>query len=199
MRARRVGSMFKAGFARSRMRKPPIPRAVPHRLQRERWAAAGACGVLALGHATRAAVDARHLAYLSVLDLLAVAATLGAGLQLTLVDDAISWYSAAGVAALVGAASLVSLTVGFPGTDPTGLGTVSLILLVVSAGVVVAASMRWADHRRNTRDGASDADPDRVTRPAHLRTRRLAPLVGRAPRGRARARRARRDPAHPAA
>ena len=42
------------------MRKPPIPRAVPHRLPRERWATAGACGVLALGHATRAAVDAHH-------------------------------------------------------------------------------------------------------------------------------------------
>ena len=94
------------------MRKPPIPRAVPHRLQRERWAAVGACGVLVLGHAARAVVDAHHLAYLSVLDVLAIAAALGAGAQLVLVDDAISWYSAVGLASLVAAASFVSLTVG---------------------------------------------------------------------------------------
>ena len=66
------------------MRKPPIPRAVPHRLQRERWAAAGACGVLAIGHTARVAVDAHHLAYLSVLDVAAIVASIGAGVQLAL-------------------------------------------------------------------------------------------------------------------
>lgn len=181
------------------MRKPPIPRAVPHRLQRERWAAVGACGVLALGHIARAVVDAHHLAYLSVLDVLAIAAAAGAGAQLALIDDAISWCSAAGVAALVAAASLVSLTVGFPGTNPTGLGAVPGILLVISVGVLLATADCWSERRRVARRDGSSAHPARAMRQAHLR--RLQPVhhAARALRGTERARRAHRDPARPAA
>ena len=181
------------------MRKPPIPRAVPHRLQRERWAAAGACGVLAIGHAARAAVDAQHLAYLSVLDVLAIAAAIGAGLQLALVDDSISWCTAAGLAALVGAGSLVSLTVGFPGANRTGIDAVSLVVLLASAYVVLATGIRWAERRRVERDGTCESHPASATRREHLRTPRPVHLAGQAPRGMARARRATRDPARPAA
>lgn len=181
------------------MRKPPIPRAVPHRLQRERWAAVGACGVLALGHAARAVVDAHHLAYLTVLDVLAVAAAIGAGLQLLLVDDAISWYATAGLASLVATASLVSLTIGFPGASSTGLSGVPLILLAASACALVTAGFRWAEQPRVTRDETYTAHPAGVTRPERLRRPPPEPLAAQAPRGTGRARRARRDPARPAA
>ena len=181
------------------MRKPPIPRAVPHRLQRERWAAAGACGVLVLGHIARAVVDAHHLAYLSVLDGLAVAAAAGAGAQLAIVDDAISWCSAGGVAALVAAGSLVSLTVGFPGTNPAGIDALPLILLVASAVVLVATADRWSEQRRVERRDGSRAHPSRATRRAHLRRLQPAHHAVRALRGTERARRAHRDPARPAA
>jgi hypothetical protein len=181
------------------MRKPPIPRAVPHRLQRERWAAVGACGVLALGHAARAVVDAHHLAYLSVLDVLAIAAALGAGAQLVLVDDAISWYSAVGLASLVAAASLVSLTVGFPGASSTRLNGIPLMLLLASACVLVTAGFRWVEQHRVTRDEVYAAHPAGLTRRARLRRPQPAPHAARAPRGTGLVRRARRDPARPAA
>jgi hypothetical protein len=181
------------------MRKPPIPRAVPHRRRRERWAAVGACGVLVLGHAARAVVDAHHLAYLSVLDVLAVAAALGAGAQLLLVDDAISWYSAVGLASLVATASLVSLTVGFPGANSTGWAGVPLILLLASACVLVTAGLRWAEQRHMTRDEARAVRAAGVTRRARLRRPPPALRAERAPRGTGPVRRARRDPARPAA
>ena len=100
-----------------------------------------ACGVLALGHATRAAVDAPHTAYLSVLDTLAVAAALGAALQLALVDDDLSWLSAGGVALLLGTLSTVGLTVALPG-EATRYPLLSVVMLGASAFVVdrVAAS-----------------------------------------------------------
>ena len=181
------------------MRKPPIPRAVPHRLQRERWAAAGACGVLAIGHTARVAVDAQHLAYLSVLDVVAIFACVGAGVQLTLIDDDISWGTAAGVAVLAAAGSLVSLTVGFPGTSPTGIGVVSVVILAASACVLLAVALRWAGAQRSARAGISETHPAVATRRAPLRTPRNARLAAPARPGTERARRAHRDPARPAA
>jgi hypothetical protein len=162
------------------MRKPPIPRAVPHRSPRELWATAGACGVLALGHAARAAVDAPHAAYLSVLDSLGVAAAVAVGAQLLAVDDPLSWFSAAGVAALLGASAIVALTVGLPGSDPTRFAAVSLITIAASAFVIVEALLA-------------------LTRPELLRTRPRAHHAARARRGTARAPGAHRDPARPAA
>jgi len=181
------------------MRKPPIPRAVPHRPPRERWAAAGACGVLVLGHATRAAVDSQHVAYLTVLDSVGVIAAAGVGVQLALVDDAISWYSAAGVAALLGSASIVSLTVGFPGTNPQGLSIVGLVSLVASVFVVYQAVAVLTERRRLGRDAASAGHPSAATRPGHLRRPRPAHHVARARQGTAPVRATRRDPARPAA
>jgi hypothetical protein len=179
------------------MRKPPIPRAVPHRLQRERWAAAGACGVLAIGHTARVAVDAHHLAYLSVLDVVAIFASVGAGMQLALIDDDISWGTASGVAILAAAGSLVSLTVGFPGTDPAGIGVVSVIVLAASVCLLAAAGIRWAEARRAAR--ATPTHPAAATRPERPRTPPTARRVGPARRGTERVRRAHRDPARPAA
>ena len=187
------------GFARSRMRKPPFPRAVPHRPPREHWATVGACGVLALGHATRVAVDSHHVAYLSILDLLGLAAALGVGIQIALVDDGISRVLAAGVAALLGAASIVSVTIGFPGAAPDGFGLVPLFTLAASAYVLGASIVGHVARRRTERDHASARHPSAPTRRAHLRTRRLAHRVVRAPRGTAPARGARRGPARPAA
>src|SRR5690242_4342315 len=122
------------------MRKPPIPRAVPHQSPRERWATAGACGVLALGHATRAAVDSQHAAYLTVLDSLGVAAAVGVGAQLVLVDDALSWFSAACVAALLGASAIVTLTIGFPGSSPTRYAVLSIVTIAASAFVIAESA-----------------------------------------------------------
>lgn len=179
------------------MRKPPFPRAVPHRQSRERWAAAGSCGVLAIGHAMRAAADAHHLAYLSVLDVVAIVAALGAGLQLLLVDDLISWWSAAGVATLLGAVSLVTMTVGFPGRPAAGLLAEPAISLCASGAVIVAALVRGNRAYAVRRDG--DSEPRAaVTPPARLRTLLPARHVARAPRGTERAREAHRDPARPA-
>lgn len=162
------------------MRKPPIPRAVPHQRPRERWATAGACGVLALGHATRAAVDAPHAAYLSVLDTLGVAAAVGVALQLTLVDDELSWLSAGGVAILLGAASVVALTVGLPGATATRYPLLSVFMLATSA-FVVAESARA------------------LRRPEPLRRRPHVHPAVRARRGTARARATHRGPERPAA
>jgi len=162
------------------MRKPPIPRAVPHRSPRERWATAGACGVLALGHAARAAVDAPHAAYLSVLDSLGVAAAIGVGVQLLAIDDPLSWFSGACVAALLGLSAIVALTVGLPGSSPTRFAAVSLITIAASAFVIVEAARA-------------------LTRPEPLRTRPRAHRAARARRGTARAPGAHRDPARPAA
>jgi hypothetical protein len=162
------------------MRKPPIPRAVPHRSPRERWATAGACGVLALGHAARAAVDAPHAAYLSVLDTLGVAAAVGVAVQLLAIDDPLSWFSAACVAALLGASAIVALTVGLPGSSPTRFAAVSLITIAASAFVIVEAARA-------------------LTRPEPLRTRPREHRAVRARRGTARAPAAHRDPARPAA
>jgi hypothetical protein len=182
------------------MRKPPIPRAVPHRSPRERWATVGACGVLVLGHAARAAVDAPNLAYLSVLEAFAAAAALGVGLQLAFVDDAIAHMSAAGVAALLAAASIVSLTVGFPGSDPDGLGRlVPLITLVASAYLLFASAAALFELREHDRERAWAVHPSASTRRVHPRRLRLSHLAARAPRGTARAPEARRDPARPAA
>src|SRR3989442_7851650 len=122
------------------MRKPPIPRAVPHRSPRERWATAGACGVLALGHATRAAVDAPDAAYFSVLDALGVAAAVFVGVQLLAIDDRLSWFSAECVAALLGASAIVALTIGLPGSSPTRFAAVSMITIAASAFVIVEAA-----------------------------------------------------------
>lgn len=181
------------------MRKPPIPRAVPHRLPREHWATAGACGVLVLGHTTRAVVDVRHLPYLSVLDLLAAAAAIGVGAQILLVDDALARIAAAALAALLGAASIVSLTVGFPGSDADGLTALPLITLAASVYLLVTSIVALFELRRADRVRAAAGHPSASTRPVRLRTRRLSLLAGRAPRGRAPAPAARRDPARPAA
>ena len=162
------------------MRKPPIPRAVPHRSPRERWATVGACGVLALGHATRAAVDAPHAAYLSVLDALGVAAAVFVGVQLLAIDDPLSWFSAASVAALLGASEVVALMIGLPGSSPTRFAAVSLITIAASAFVIVEAARA-------------------LTRPERLRIRPRAHRAVRARRGTARAPGARQDPARPAA
>ena len=181
------------------MRKPPIPRAVPHRLPRERRATAGACGVLVLGHVTRAVVDARHLPYLSVLDLLAVAAAIGVAAQIFLVDDAFARISAAALAGLLGAASIVSLTVGFPGSDADGLTALPLIMLAASAYLLGTSIVALFELRRADRARAAAGHPSAATRPVRLRTRRPSLLAGRAPRGRARVPAAHRDPARPAA
>ena len=162
------------------MRKPPIPRAVPHRSPRERWATAGACGVLALGHATRAAVDAQHAAYLTVLDSLGVAAAIGVGVQLLAIDDALSWFSAACVAALLGLSSIVTLTIGFPGSSPTRYAALSIVTIAASLFVMAVSALA-------------------LMRPERPRTRPHVPLVARARRGTARAPATRRDPARPAA
>ena len=162
------------------MRKPPIPRAVPHRRPSERWMTVGACGVLALGHATRAAVDAPHAAYLSVLDTLAVAAALGVVLQFLLVDDDLSWLAAGGIAVLLGAANVVGLTIALPGTHETRYPFLSVVMLAASAFVIVAAVRA-------------------LRRPGRLRTRQTAPLAARARREMAPAPAARRDPERPAA
>ena len=162
------------------MRKPPIPRAVPHQRPNERWATAGACGVLALGHATRAAVDAPHAAYLSVLDTLAVAAAVAVVLQLVFVDDDLSWLSAGGVALLLGAASLVGLTVVLPGTRATRYPILSVVMVAASAFVVFEALRA-------------------LRRPELLRRRRPVPPAARARRETERAPAARRGPARPAA
>jgi peptidoglycan/LPS O-acetylase OafA/YrhL len=162
------------------MRKPPIPRAVPHRRPGERWTTVGACGVLALGHATRAAVDAPHAAYLSVLDVLAVAAAIGVVLQLAFVDDELSRLSAGGVAVLLGAANIVGLTVALPGTHETRYPLLSLVMLATSAFVVFEALRA-------------------LRRPERLRTRQIALPAARARRETAPAPAARRDPERPAA
>jgi hypothetical protein len=168
------------GFARKLMRKPPIPRAVPHRRPGERWTTVGACGVLAFGHAARAAVDAPHAAYLSVLDLLAVTAALGVVLQLVFVDDDLSWLSAGGVAVLLGAANVVGLTIALPGTNATRYPLLSFVMLAASAFVVFEAQRA-------------------LRRPERLRTRQTAPPAARARRETAPAPAARRDPERPAA
>jgi len=162
------------------MRKPPIPRAVPHQRPSERWATAGACGVLALGHATRAAVDAPHAAYLSVLDILAVAAAVGVMLQLVLVDDDLSWLSAGGVALLLGVANVVGLTVALPGTGGTRYPGLSIVMLGASVFVVVA-SLRA------------------LRRPEPLRTQQPVHPAARARRETEPARATRRGPERPAA
>ena len=144
------------------MRKPPIPRAVPHRPPREHWATVGACGVLALGHATRAAVDSHHVAYLSILDLLGVAAAIGVGIQIALVDDGVSRVLAAGVAALLGAASIVSVTIGFPGAAPAGFGLVPLVTLAASAYVLGASLVTHLVRRRTERGHAPARHPRRL-------------------------------------
>jgi hypothetical protein len=181
------------------MRKPPIPRADPRRLPREHWATAGACGVLVLGHAARAVVDVRQLPYLSVLDLLAAAAAIGVGAQIFLVDDALARISAASLAALLGAASIVSLTVGFPGTETNGFAAIPLITLAASVYLLVTSIAALFELRRTNRERAASGHPSASTRPVRLRTRRLSLPAGRAPRGRARDPEARRDPARPAA
>lgn len=187
------------------MRKPPFPRAVPHRFSRERWAAVGACGVLALGHATRAAVDAHHLAYLAVLDALSSAAAVGVGAQLLFVDDSISWWSAGGVASLLAAGSVVTLTVGFPGTNPVGLGTASAVTLLASVAVLGATATRWVQAHNTERYVGRDVHPvgtghaGALTRRVRPRIPRNARLVARAQPETARAREARPDPARPAA
>jgi len=162
------------------MRKPPIPRAVPHRPPRERWATAGACGVLALGHATRAAVDAQHVAYLSVLDTLGVAAAVGVGLQLAYVDDALSWLSAGGVAVLLGLAGLVALTAGFPGASPTRYPLLSVVTLGASVFVIAESALA-------------------LRPPERLRRQPRAHPAARARRGTVRVPGARRGPERPAA
>lgn len=162
------------------MRKPPIPRAVPHRRPSERWATAGACGVLALGHATRAAVDAPHAAYLSVLDTLALAAAVGVAVQLACIDDELSWLSATGVAMLLGVSSVVALTVGLPGASATRYPALSVVMLAACA-FVIASSARA------------------VRRPALPRRLRRAHPVARVRRGTARGPAARRGPERPAA
>jgi hypothetical protein len=96
--------------------------------------------VLALGHATRAAVDAPHAAYLSVLDVLGVAAAIGVALQLARIDDELSWLSASGVALLLGLASAVSLTVGLPGSSATRYPALSLLMLALCAFVIAESA-----------------------------------------------------------
>jgi hypothetical protein len=185
------------------MRKPPFPRAVPQRKPRECRVAVGACGVLALEHATRAAVG-RPAIYLSLLDLLAFAAAAGVGAQLALVDDAISWLAAASVAVLLGSASIVAAAGGLPGANG-GLGG-PLVSVLASVSVLAAAAVhghrvRDAGRPRGTSAETSRADHPAAaaTRPGRPRTPRPARLVARARQGTARARAARPDPARPAA
>jgi hypothetical protein len=140
----------------------------------------GACGVLALGHVTRAAVDVPHAAYLSVLDVLAVAAALGVALQLLVVDDDLSWLAAGGTALLLGAANIVGLTVALPGTNETRYPLLSFVMLAASAFVVVEVLRA-------------------LRRPGRLRTQRPALPAARARRETAPAPAAHRDPERPAA
>jgi len=123
------------------MRKPPIPRAVPHQRPSERWLTAGACGVLALGHATRAAVDAPHAAYLSVLDTLGLAAAVAVAVQLWYIDDELSWLSAIGVSILLGLSSVVALTVGLPGANTTRYPALSVLMLATAVFVISRAAL----------------------------------------------------------
>ena len=181
------------------MRKPPIPRAVPHRPLRERWAAAGACGVLAVGHATRAVVDAQHVAYLSVLDGLCGAAAIAAAVQLARVDDEISWGSAAGVAALLGTATIASLTLGFPGMGAVAFGPAATVTLAACAYVLFRSTVVLLERRRDHRVVSLLDHPSVATRRERLRTPRPARLAARARRGTAPAPAARRGPARPAA
>jgi hypothetical protein len=161
------------------MRKPPIPRAVPHRRPSERWLTAGACGVLALGHATRAAVDAPHAAYLAVLDTLGLAAAVAVAVQLWYIDDELSWLSAIGVSILLGVSSVVALTVGLPGAT-TRYPALSVLMLAACASVISQAVLV-------------------LRRPELLRTRPRAHHAAQARRGRARGPAARPGPERPAA
>ena len=96
-------------------------------------------------------------------------------------------------------ASLVSLTVGFPGTNPSGLGAVPLLLLITSAGVLIVTGVRRDRQRGGRAQTRVRRIPTRATRPARPRTPRPAHRAARARRGTAPARRAHRDPARPAA
>ncbi len=162
------------------MRKPPIPRAVPHRRPSERWLTAGACGVLAFGHATRAAVDAPHAAYLAVLDTLGLAAAVAVAVQLWYIDDELSWLSAIGVSILLGVSSVVALTVGLPGATTTRYPALFVLMLAACAFVISQAVLV-------------------LRRPELLRTRPRAHPAVRARRGTARGPAARPGPERPAA
>ena len=75
-----------------------------------------------------------------MLDTLGVAAAVGVAVQLLAIDDLLSWFSAACVAALLGASAIVALTVGLPGSSPTRFATVSMITIAASAFVIVEAA-----------------------------------------------------------
>ncbi len=165
------------------MRKPPVPRAVPHRGSYGRLVAIGACGVLAAVHATRAVIEVGDVAYVAVLLTLGAAGAAAAAIQLSIVDDAISWACTAAVATVLGGSNVVALVAGLPGTSSNGVSAGDAIAI----GSAVLALAVWAARRTE------------VSRPQHPRTPRLELHVRRALRGTELARGAPRGPARPAA
>jgi len=168
------------------MRKPPIPRAVLHRDSRGRRLGAVACGALAAAETLRVVTATTHVAYLAVLLGLGTAAAAAAGVQLLLVDDAISWTCAVAVAIVLSACEIVLRTVGFPGVATPTFDLLGAVALTASAVVITTAIAQSRPSRS-------------VTRQELLRTPRPEPPVARARLGRALGRRAPRGHARPAA
>jgi hypothetical protein len=169
------------------MRKPPVPRAVLHRDSRGRRLGAVGCGALAAAETLRVATATTHVAYLAVLLGLGALAAAAAGIQLLLIDDVISWLCAVAVVIVLGACEIVLRTVGFPGVTTSTFDLLGTAALTASVIVVAAAAAQWRTARTV------------VTRQELLRTPPRERHVAPTQQGMARARRAQRGRARPAA